>query len=180
MTTECSIVRDLLPLYVEGLVSEETSAYIEAHLAACPACNAERDALSVPAPAVEPPPGEEEIAPLKKIRKRLNLRLHSVVYLALIFFALFGFSLTEGADLMYNSLIMPLVGILGYLAFGWRAVYKVPLLLLVVDGLAVLMHLVGDVPALDMIAFTLIYTIFALVGVTIAHLIHLAFRRDKA
>ena len=34
----CEVVRDLLPSYIDGLTSEETSALIEAHLGECEAC----------------------------------------------------------------------------------------------------------------------------------------------
>lgn len=46
MKNECSIVRDLLPLYLEGMVSEETAEYIKEHLERCPECTAELDAMS--------------------------------------------------------------------------------------------------------------------------------------
>ena len=38
MTNECSIVRDLLPLYAENMVSPDTSAFVEGHLDTCEAC----------------------------------------------------------------------------------------------------------------------------------------------
>ena len=43
MKTECSVVRDLLPLYVEDMVSTETAQYVKSHLAECPECQAELD-----------------------------------------------------------------------------------------------------------------------------------------
>lgn len=45
MKNECSIVRDLLPLYVEQMVSAETGAFVEEHLAGCEACRKECDGL---------------------------------------------------------------------------------------------------------------------------------------
>ena len=45
MKNECSIIRDLLPLYFENMVSEDTAAFIKEHLAACPACAAELEAM---------------------------------------------------------------------------------------------------------------------------------------
>lgn len=39
MKRECNIVRDLLPLYIENMVSEETKEFVEAHLSKCPECN---------------------------------------------------------------------------------------------------------------------------------------------
>ena len=41
MKTECSIVRDLLPLYVEDMVSAETAQYMREHLQTCAECEAE-------------------------------------------------------------------------------------------------------------------------------------------
>lgn len=38
MSKECSIVKDLLPLYVEDMVSEETATFIEEHLQTCIKC----------------------------------------------------------------------------------------------------------------------------------------------
>ena len=34
----CDIIKDLMPLYVEGLTSEETGREIEAHLEGCGEC----------------------------------------------------------------------------------------------------------------------------------------------
>ena len=53
----CAIVEDLLPAYVEGLTSEETTAAVEAHLASCPACAAKRAAMGA-----EEGPSPEETA----------------------------------------------------------------------------------------------------------------------
>ncbi len=45
MKNECSIVRDILPLYVESMVSEETSAFVKDHLEHCADCSAEYEAM---------------------------------------------------------------------------------------------------------------------------------------
>ena len=41
MKTECSVVRDLLPLYIEDMVSAETAQYVNEHLKNCDECQAE-------------------------------------------------------------------------------------------------------------------------------------------
>ena len=41
MKNECSLVRDMLPLYLENMVSEETAAFVKEHLEGCPECAAE-------------------------------------------------------------------------------------------------------------------------------------------
>lgn len=35
---ECNIIKDILPLYAEDMVSEDTKALVEEHLAHCPVC----------------------------------------------------------------------------------------------------------------------------------------------
>ena len=38
MKNECNIIRDLLPLYVEDMVSEETTQFVKEHLTECKNC----------------------------------------------------------------------------------------------------------------------------------------------
>ena len=45
MKNECSVVRDILPLYLENMVSEETAESVKEHLESCPACAAEFEAM---------------------------------------------------------------------------------------------------------------------------------------
>lgn len=45
MKNECSYVRDVLPLYLENMVSEETSSFVKEHLESCPKCVAELEAM---------------------------------------------------------------------------------------------------------------------------------------
>lgn len=45
MINECSIVRDILPLYLEDMVSEDTAAFIRQHLERCESCRKELEAL---------------------------------------------------------------------------------------------------------------------------------------
>ncbi len=39
MKNECSIIRDILPLYAEGIVSDDTTCFVEAHLKGCNECS---------------------------------------------------------------------------------------------------------------------------------------------
>ena len=146
MKTECSVVRDLLPLYVEDMVSTETAQYVKSHLAECPECKAELESLKAGEglTAIEKNPVEDvaKAKPFKKMMKRMNRQFYSIAYAALIFLIFLGFGWTGGENLMYNSLIMPVVGIFGYYVFRWKAIYKVPILLLIIDTFVCLFKLV--------------------------------------
>ena len=53
-TLPCDIVRDLLPLYHDEVVSDATRQSVSAHLDGCPPCRAEYDALCAALPAEGP------------------------------------------------------------------------------------------------------------------------------
>ena len=182
MKTECSVVRDLLPLYVEDMVSTETAQYVKSHLAECPECQAELERLKAGEglTAIEKNPVEEvaKAKPFKKMMKRMNRQFYSIAYAALIFLIFLGFGWTGGQNLMYNSLIMPVVGIFGYYVFRWKAIYKVPILLLIIDTFVCLFKLV-DLDLYSAFLWTLIYSSFVFVGIAIAFLMHFAFRKEK-
>lgn len=48
MSKECSIVRDLLPLYAEDMVSADTGEFVKEHLEGCEVCRTEYDRLKLP------------------------------------------------------------------------------------------------------------------------------------
>ena len=45
MKNDCNIIRDILPLYAEDMVSADTSAFVEEHLTKCAECRAELENL---------------------------------------------------------------------------------------------------------------------------------------
>ena len=181
MKTECSVVRDLLPLYVEDMVSAETAEFINEHLKECKECQAEladlKDGAELPTIEVQSAPASDGAKPFKKLMKRMNRQFYSIAYAALIFLIFLGFGWTADSNLMYNSLIMPVVGIFGYYVFKWKAVYKVPLLLLFID-LAIFAFQLVELGFADTLAWTAIYAVFVLVGIAIAFLFHYAFKKE--
>lgn len=60
---KCEIIRDLLPLYVDGVCCEETSAAVREHLETCSACRAmfENMRQAVPSPTVRGVPDEKAV-----------------------------------------------------------------------------------------------------------------------
>jgi len=84
MKLECDVIRDLLPLYAEKLASPASSALVEQHLAACPACRAELEQMEKPV-SVQPEPQPD--APLRSIRKTLqkkSIRIAAAAVLAVL------------------------------------------------------------------------------------------------
>ena len=80
MNSQCSLIKDLLPLYVEDMTSPESAELIKAHLATCPECAAEEKALRSGAP--EAAQSADETAPLRRVKKNLKKRKAAVALLA--------------------------------------------------------------------------------------------------
>lgn len=77
MNKDCSIVQDLLPLYAEDMLREETKEYVEGHLAQCEACRTELTALKAD---VKPAPVSAQ--PLRDLKRQLRRRKLTAVLLA--------------------------------------------------------------------------------------------------
>ena len=66
MKNECNIIKDILPLYAEKMVSEDTVDFIEEHLKNCPACSSDYQSMQN---------GTTFLLKEKKSMKKLLLRL---------------------------------------------------------------------------------------------------------
>ncbi len=86
MKNECSIIRDLLPLYAEKMVSPDTAAFMEEHLKDCEACRKEYERIKEPQPTKEISPA----APLFRLRRKMKIkRIQTIALTAVFMIALF-------------------------------------------------------------------------------------------
>lgn len=76
MKLTCGIVRDLLPLYLDGVSGEETTAAVEEHLDECEECRKYRDTMKTEEFMSNGNTANEQKAAdgLKKVRKKLRIR----------------------------------------------------------------------------------------------------------
>lgn len=82
----CAVIRDLLPLYADGALSDESRALVEEHLAECGDC---REVLSrmkeeIPAPRGEEPGVAEALKGLRRALKRTKLKAIAIAVVATI------------------------------------------------------------------------------------------------
>ncbi len=87
----CPIILDLLPLYIEDMVSPETADYIQKHLMICPRCKKAWEQMDHPTRKASPS-NQEWKAALKKERRKNLFRNTTLWVLA----ALLILSLTTG------------------------------------------------------------------------------------
>lgn len=81
MRNECSIIRDLLPLYTENMVTSDTADFVEEHLKSCEACRKEYEQAREP----QPPQELSDAAPLLKLRRKLKLKRIQTIALTAVF-----------------------------------------------------------------------------------------------
>lgn len=192
MKDECYIVRDLLSLYAEDMLSDETAQFVANHLKNCHECKTELDGLSAEIPVVsdvttmstlskaamaDGQQRETEAKPFKRIMSRMNRQLNSLCSLIVIFLIVLGYVWTGGEKLMNNSIVMPVVGVVGYIAFGWRSVYKVPILLIITDLFVLITGITEELDLLSTAMWTCILLPFVFAGIAIAFLLHFAFKK---
>ena len=170
----CDMCRDLMPLVKDGIASEDSRLAVEEHMKTCETCRRLYGGETAGVSSVNVDL-EQELGKLKK-----KLQIFSTVLM--MFGVFFGLSLTASDDMFYNSLIMPVIGALGYVIFRWKAVYQVPLLLLVMQCLINFLGLARGMEYMTFVAILMwvgIYTVFVELGVLVAGLLHFAFRREK-
>lgn len=74
---KCNIIKDLLPLYCDGLTSQDSNDEIEKHLADCESCTGVYESMKHGEESIKEE--ESDIQPLKKVRKRNILKIVSAV-----------------------------------------------------------------------------------------------------
>ena len=172
MKITCDICKDLMPLVKDGIASEDSRRAVTEHMKECENCrklykndNAELVEIN--------PDLERELGKLKR-------RLQIFSAMLLMFGVFFGLSLTASEEMFYNSLIMPVIGALGYVLFRWKAMYQVPVLLLIMMFFINFFGVIRGMEVMNVIGVVIwvgIYAIFVEIGVLVAGLLHFAFRK---
>lgn len=86
----CSIVRDLLPLYADNLTSDESNKLIKEHFEHCPECKKLFSDLTKTV-EIDSDETEKEVDYLKKIKNRKRRAIFITVYICILFFILVSF-----------------------------------------------------------------------------------------
>lgn len=93
MKNECDIVKDLLPLYADGMLSENSAAFVEEHVKECAGCAEALKELKSENPETVPVKRDSAAvgSPIKRIKKKVARRvIIGVVATALVIFTVFA------------------------------------------------------------------------------------------
>lgn len=102
---KCHIVQDLLPNYIDGLVSKETEAEIQQHLLECKACQAIYTQMSSPTDVPSTVADRREIDFLKKIRRKITGKLLLGIAGLVLVLAVVAYFIAIGSPVSQNHLV---------------------------------------------------------------------------
>lgn len=91
MKMNCNIIRDLLPLYVEGIASEESRELVEEHLEECGECRERCECMKCP----QPQPPVQQVGQLKRLKRVLLQHTLSIVMIV-VFLTVAAMILIQG------------------------------------------------------------------------------------
>lgn len=81
MSNQCNVIKDILPLYAENMVSTDTGEFVREHLGHCESCRAELAHMRKPADFIP----DAAIVPLKRIKKELLMKhLQTIFFTAML------------------------------------------------------------------------------------------------
>lgn len=80
MKITCDVIEDLLPLYVEGLASDDTNFLVEEHIKTCTDCKKQLEAIQNPKKI----PINTDIEPFKKVEKKLFHKRVQIIALTIV------------------------------------------------------------------------------------------------
>ncbi len=79
---KCDIIKDLLPLYCDGLTSQDSNEEIKNHLSECEECTSVYDSMKQNEDIINP--ADNDIQPLKKVKKRNILKIVAAVFITAV------------------------------------------------------------------------------------------------
>ena len=90
MKNECSYVRDILPLYFEGMVSEETAEFVKEHLETCDECRKRLDEMKSDSEidALQNKPNGNQAEPIRKFKRKQRRKKVLIVCTAVLLTAI--------------------------------------------------------------------------------------------
>ncbi len=108
MKNECNVVRDLMPLVIDGVASEESAAYVEAHVTKCPPCAEIYAGMKAELPrlAAEKQQAEAEAAS-KILKRKRKQRRQKLVLIGLALGVLLVLAVNMAYTMLFQQVIYP-------------------------------------------------------------------------
>ena len=178
----CDIIRDLMPLAVDGVASEDSKAAISSHIQHCDECRELFEEFE------DNQPNKRQIQPNdKKIMSYIRRQTIFLIGFVAVLGAAAGIMMLDTSLIFQNLLIMPIVGVFSYCCFKKKGVVMscVVFLMTIVRELVQWQTFEGYADGVETfnlsgaIIYGIILGLLVLVGCAIAALLNFAFGKDK-
>lgn len=103
MKVECEVIRDLMPLYVDGAASEGSRAMVEEHLAECEPCQEMLEEMRQE--VISEPPRTEAGGVVQKLRRQRSKRIVLLVLLGVALTLVLAVFALRGWNYFYNDFV---------------------------------------------------------------------------
>lgn len=182
MDKNCNIIKDLLPLYVENLLSEESEELVKNHLENCNDCKKELESIKSNVNIPTPCDKSEKIKAFLLAMKKFKKLIFTIVYGWILFgtMVITGF---DTLDLILNIAWMFPFGAVGYVLFRKSAFYRVPLVISIsYFGYAFLGNMIPiyDKPLsmlTEILFYIILFSVSAFLGIIVAALVGLIIKK---
>lgn len=85
MSNKCNLIKDILPLYVEDMVSTDGREFVSKHLEHCAECRAEFERMQKATKFIPDTDPDTDIVPLKRVKRDLFIkRLQTICFTAIL------------------------------------------------------------------------------------------------
>lgn len=172
----CDICIDLIPLVKDGVASNDSLNAVEKHITECKSC---RELFNK---------NENQNKKMndKKVISKIKNQLIIIALSLVVIGSFIGVSLSESEAMFYNVLIMPVIGMLGYYALRKKS-FLVPISIFI---MVYIYHIIkyimkGMFYEVNNIQFiiapltwSVIYSGLCLLGIFIAFLLYIAFKKE--
>lgn len=171
-TISCRICEDLMPLVKDGIATDDSNIAVKNHIENCNKCRERyKDEKLIDV-------NFELENSFLKIKRKYRL----ILILTIIFSTLLGIGITATQNQFYNILLMPVIGIMGYIILRYKSLYIVPIFIVTIHIVYILLQIVMGRKVfyefVPLIIYDLIYYFFVVLGIVIAGLLHFVFKKE--
>ena len=131
MKITCEICKDLIPLVQDGVASKDSEDAVHEHIRECQEC---ADLFY----------GKNHAQNMDETRimRKAKCYMNSVLTVLLFVFIVVGVFMTDGMNVMMNTVIMPVTGTLSYIVFQKSSFWRTPVIIIVFTIVSHLLSLI--------------------------------------
>lgn len=180
MKVDCQIVEDLMPLYAEDLLQDETTNWLENHCEMCESCRKKKEMIQ--RPLLESVEKTIEVDPLLIKQVQFKLSIYQVLFVSMSFvFALSTSLLNNRMEFMLTYAILGFVLYLFYASMKMvMAISVIPIVIWSIVSILLDSNYLENEPIGQLLIDTvsgslllgMIHGIFALIGAVIGYFVH--------